>query len=235
MPSLRVREPEQGDEPAYLGRIVVRDRCLEVLADWRWLSELAVEPAEQAHCRLVGARRHGTRLLTVDTFLAIASRRDERRYLPDPLPSEVVERILDAGRLSGSGRNRQPWAFVLPESRERVEQLAETVNVPANVRAAGLVVAVLVSGRGPITFDAGRATQNMLLAAWNEGVAACPNGVDDPERARDVLDAGPDESVVIVLTFGLPERPRDIGVRSASEWSAAANRRSLADVVRHLR
>jgi nitroreductase len=38
----------------------------------------------------------------VDAYLAIASRRDERRYRPDPLPEQTVSQILDAGRLSGS-------------------------------------------------------------------------------------------------------------------------------------
>lgn len=170
----------------------------------------------------------------MDTFLAIASRRDERRTLADPLPADVTERILDAGRLTGSSRNGQPWTFVLPETRTRIESLARTVYVPDNVLRAGLVVAVLVEGRGPTRFDAGRAAQSMLLAAWNEGIASCPNGVADQEGARAALDARDGEEVAIVLSFGLPERPRDPSLRSAEEWSARANRRPLAEVVRRL-
>ena len=170
----------------------------------------------------------------MDTFLAIASRRDERRYLPDPLSKDVVAHILDAGRLTGSSRNSQPWVFVVPESRERIERLAEAVYVPENVRTAGLVVAILVAGRGPTSFDAGRAAQSMLLAAWNAGVASCPNGIADSEAARAALDAEEDEIVTIALSFGLPERPRDIAARDAEEWSARANRKPLADVLRRL-
>jgi nitroreductase len=171
----------------------------------------------------------------MDAFLAIASRRDERRTLPGALAPEVARRILDAGRLSGSSGNRQPWTFVVVEAPERVEQLAEAVYVPENVRGAGLVVAILVSGKGPVAFDAGRAAQSMLLAAWNEGIASCPNGVRDEARARAATDAGDDEAVVIVLTFGLPESPRQVDARTAEEWSARANRKSLADVARWLR
>lgn len=170
----------------------------------------------------------------MDTFLAIASRRDERRYLPDPLPEDVVAHILDAGRLTGSSRNSQPWVFVVPESRERIERLADAVYVPANVRTAGLVVAILVAGRGPTSFDAGRAAQSMLLAAWNAGVASCPNGIADGDAAHAALDAHEDEVVTIALSFGRPERPRDIGARDAEEWSARANRKPLMDVVRRL-
>lgn len=171
----------------------------------------------------------------MDTFLAIASRRDERRYGPDPLPAEVTGRILDAGRLAGSASNRQPWTFVVPASRDRVEALAQAVYVPDNVLGAGLVVAVALTGKRQAAFDAGRAAQNMLLAAWNEGVASCPNGLSDPDAAHAALALAEDETLVIVLTFGLPERRRDPESRPAAEWSARANRRPLDDVVRRVR
>jgi nitroreductase len=170
----------------------------------------------------------------VDTLLAIASRRDERRTLPEPLPRELVSRLLDAGRLSGSSRNTQPWTFAVPTSGARIEQLAGAVYVPENVLHAGLVVAVLVRGKGPVLFDAGRAAQSMLLAAWAEGLASCPNGIADAARASTALDASADETPVIVLTFGLPERSRDAERHTVAEWSARANRKQLDEVVRWL-
>jgi nitroreductase len=170
----------------------------------------------------------------VDTYLAIASRRDERRYTAETLPPEVVEQILDAGRLAGSASNRQPWTFVVVEGRERIERLAAGVFVPENVRSAALVVGVLVSGKGPVFFDAGRAAQSMLLAAWNAGVSSCPNGIADADAVAAALDAGAEERPAIVLTFGRPARRRDPESQPASEWSARANRRPLAELVRRL-
>ena len=170
----------------------------------------------------------------MDTLLAIASRRDERRTLPEPLPPELTRRLLDAGRLSGSSRNAQPWTFVVPTSRARIEELARAVSVSDNVLGAGLVVAVLVHGKGPVLFDAGRAAQSMLLAAWAEGLASCPNGVTDVEIARTVLGAGEEETPVIVLSFGLPERPRNAELHTVDEWSARANRKPIDEVVRWL-
>ena len=170
----------------------------------------------------------------MDTLLAIASRRDERRTLPAPLPPDLARRLLDAGRLSGSSRNGQPWTFAVPTSRERIEQLAEAVYVPENVLGAGLVVAILVAGKGPVMFDAGRAAQSMLLAAWAEGLASCPNGIKDADGVRLALDAADDEMPAIVLSFGFPERPRDAGRHTADEWSARANRKPLEEVVRWL-
>ena len=170
----------------------------------------------------------------MDTYLAIASRRDQRRYLPEPLAADVVRRILDAGRLAGSASNRQPWTFVVVERRDRIEALASAVFVPGNLLGAGLVVAVVVTGKGPVSFDAGRAAQNMLLAAWNEGLASCPNGIADRDAAHATLGLAAEETPVIVLTFGHPERHRDAETRTAEEWSARANRRPLDDVLRRL-
>ena len=171
----------------------------------------------------------------MDTALAIASRRDERKTLADPLPDDVVRRLLDAGRLSGSSKNGQPWVFVVPTSRDRIEQLARAVYVPENILDAGLAIAILVAGKGPVAFDAGRAAQSILLAAWAEGLASCPNGIADAGAARDALDASDEETPVIVLSFGLPAKPRDASLRTVAEWSERANRKSLEEVVRWLR
>ena len=57
MPALGVRERDQRDEPPRLGRVVVRDRRLEVLAERRRLPKLPPEPAEEADRRLVGHAR----------------------------------------------------------------------------------------------------------------------------------------------------------------------------------
>jgi nitroreductase len=159
----------------------------------------------------------------VDTYVAIASKRDERRYDDRPIPQEVERRILDAGRLSGNSQNRQEWEFVVVSDREA---LAETVYVPHNVRTAALAVAIVA--RRP--FDAGRAGQNMMLAAWNDGVVSCPNGVRDAEAAERIVGAKPS----IVISFGYPQRPRDPESRTAEEWSARAHRRPLEDVVRRV-
>lgn len=166
----------------------------------------------------------------MDTFLAIASRREVRDYEPRPLPPEVEERILDAGRLSGSAKNRQPWRFDVV----RGELLAEHVYEPDNLRGSPFVVAVVVAGKGPTSFDAGRAAQNMLLAAWNQGVGGSPNGLTDAEAVAAALGLGEEERVAIVLSFGYPARPRDPESRSAEEWSARANRKPLDELVRRL-
>lgn len=162
----------------------------------------------------------------MDARLAIASKRDERKYADRPVPEDLVERILDAGRVSGSSNNRQRWRYVVVASRERREALAEAVYAPRNVRTAGLVVALLGGG-----FDLGRTAQNMMLAAWNEGVLSCPNGIPDQPGAQRALGLGRDEEIGIVLSFGYPTGERDPARHPPEWWSARANRKPLPELV----
>jgi nitroreductase len=157
----------------------------------------------------------------VETFLAIASKRDERRYADRPVAEDDVLRILDAGRLSGSSRNTQNWQFVVVSD---TAALAEAVYAPENVQTAGLVVAIVGEA---FPFDVGRCAQNMMLAAWDIGVASCPNGVKDAPRAAELVGG----EVKMILSFGYPVRELDVEGRSAEEWSAAAKRKPLDDLV----
>lgn len=157
----------------------------------------------------------------METFLAIASKRDERRYADRPVAEDHVLRILDAGRLSGSSQNKQLWSFVVVSD---TAALADAVWAPENVRTAGLVVAI-VGDAG--MFDVGRCAQNMMLAAWDLGVVSCPNGIKDAGRAAELVGG----EVKMILSFGYPVRELDVEGRSAEEWSAAAKRKPLDDLV----
>jgi nitroreductase len=162
----------------------------------------------------------------VDPYLAIASKRDERAYAETPISDDVRQRILDAGRLSGSSKNRQRWEFVVV-SGDAQERLAEAVYAPENVLSATLVVAIVgEAGR----FDCGRCAQNMMLAAWGEGVVSSPNGAKDPEAAAAICGG----DVRAILTFGHPARPREPSSRTAEEWSERANRKPLSELVREV-
>jgi nitroreductase len=170
----------------------------------------------------------------VDARLVIAGKREVRDYDTREIPEDVRLRILDAGRVAGSANNRQPWHFLVVEDEGLRRQVADSVYTPGNVLGARLVVVIAVSGKGPLAFDAGRAAQNMMLAAWNEGVGSCPNGSADFDSLAGVLGLEEGERPVIVLTFGYPARPRDPQRRSPEEWSARARRKPLDEIVKTL-
>ena len=166
----------------------------------------------------------------MDVFLAVVSKREVRAYADRSLPDDAVRRLLDAGRLAGSSRNRQARRFVVLRDGA-LARAAETVWASENVRGAALAVAIVVRGKGPTGFDAGRAAQNMMLAASGDGIGSCPNGVADPEALAAILGHDDDEQVVTVLSFGYPARPVDPESRTPEEWIERADRLAFDDVV----
>jgi nitroreductase len=168
----------------------------------------------------------------MDTFLTIASKRDQRAYADREIPADLRDRIVDAGRIAGSAQNRQPLRFFVLERRDVVERLAQTVYVADNILGARLVVALVAAGRPG--FDAGRAAQNMMLAAWNEGVTSCPNGMPDPDVTAEILGVGEGESVVNVLSFGYPAKARDPESRPAEQWIERAKRKPREEAVKRV-
>jgi len=169
----------------------------------------------------------------MDVYLAVASKRDWRSYADRPVPEDVKRRILDAGRLSGSSQNVQPWTFVAVESREAKERVAELVYAGGNIRTCAFAVAIATPD-GKYPFDVGRAMQNMFLVAWNEGVVSCPNGMPDTGAAAEAL--GLDEGVlpVNIPSFGYPRRDLQPESKTAEAWSDEANRKPLDQLIRRI-
>jgi nitroreductase len=161
----------------------------------------------------------------MDAFLAIASKRDLRDYAEKPVPAEVERRILEAGRIAGSSQNKQARELVVVEHAK--DELAGAVYMSRNVSAAPLVVAIVGDAGG---VDIGRAAQNMMLAAWNDGVVSCPNGIRDAELASRICGG----DVKLVLSFGYPAKDWDANAHSAEEWLARAKRKPFDDVVRRV-
>ncbi len=171
----------------------------------------------------------------MDAYLAIASKREVRAYSSRAIEPEAERRILEAGRVAGSSKNRQARRFVVIRDDGVRQVVAACVYNADNVRGAALVVAIVVGRKGPTAFDAGRAAQNMMLAASNDGVGSCPNGIADAERLREALEHGEDESVATVLTFGYPlSSRRDPESLPAEEWVARADRRPHEEIVQEI-
>jgi nitroreductase len=171
----------------------------------------------------------------VDAYLAVVSKREVREYALREIEPDVERRILQAGCVSGSSKNRQARRFVVVRDEAVREEVASCVYAGDNVRGAALVVAIVVGRKGPAAFDAGRAAQNMMLAASNDGVGSCPNGIADADRLRESLEHGEDEQVATVLTFGYPQKPRrDPQSLSAEEWVRRADRKPYEEIVQEI-
>ena len=62
-----------------------------------------------------------------DILDVLSSRKSIRRYLPDPVPDDLIDKILEAGRWAPTGENYQPWRFIVirdPETKNKIGRLA---------------------------------------------------------------------------------------------------------------
>jgi nitroreductase len=150
----------------------------------------------------------------VQAYRAIVTKRDTRVFDARPLPDDMLARIVNAGRMAGSAKAAQPVRLIVVRDQSQKDALAVcgrfTPHVPTCAAAVALVL-VPEEGqplgqfalfRGP--FDAGRAAQNMMVAAWAEGVASCPASMHDEECARLVLGLPEGHLVINVIAFGYP-------------------------------
>lgn len=139
----------------------------------------------------------------MDAYACIRTKRDTRAYDDRPIAEESLRRILQAGRLSGSSKDSQPWRFVVLREAARKKELAACGRFAQHIPSAPLVVAI-VQLEEAREFDAGRCAQNMMLAAWAEGITSCPVTMHNQGCALRVLGVPRGHRVPIVLAFGYP-------------------------------
>lgn len=154
---------------------------------------------------------------TYDFILGLRAIRD---YEPEPIDNEHLGAILEAGRWTGSSKNRQDWSFVVVTDADRLEALATHGDFTDPVRASAATI-VLVQEPGGNMFDIGRAAQNMMLAAKAVGVASCPITLHRDQEAAVFLGLPGGAVARYAISLGYPAadaKPRRFGGRKpASE------------------
>ena len=138
---------------------------------------------------------------TVRTVLAV------REFEDRPIPDDLLHRIVEAGRLTASSMNLQPWRFVLVTSREGLQELGTQISTGRYVAssAAAIVVAYERDSEYGVS-DASRAIQSMILVAWAEGVGSNWTGFGGLERVRTKVGLPDTYEVLAVVPFGYPKR-----------------------------
>ena len=157
----------------------------------------------------------------MDTFHAIDTLRSVRKFSDQPITDEQLQRILNAGRRAGSAKNMQPWHFVVLRQPDRLQQLAQLGHWAGHLAGAKVGIALLSvhpDVRWSVMFDLGRAAQNMMLAAWAQGIVSCMATIYEYEKARDLLKFPPHLHLRGTMSFGYPAkdpqaRPPRTGMR----------------------
>jgi nitroreductase len=160
----------------------------------------------------------------MDVFEAARTILAVRRYLDRPVPEELVRRIVEAGRLSGSAANKQPWLFVVIRDPDTLRQLGALARTGAHVAQAPLAIVVAVEKTTFAVSDASRAIQSMLLTAWSEGVGSNWVGFGGLEKIKRLLDIPPQLDVLAILPFGYPAKGVGRGRKNRKPLSEVAYR-----------
>jgi nitroreductase len=143
----------------------------------------------------------------MDVFDAIRTLLAVRAYQDESIPEDLVRRIVEAGRLTGSGMNRQPWHFIVVRERETLRRLGALATSGSYVAQAPLAVVVATDKTRFAVSDASRAIQSMLLTAWADGVGSNWVGFGGLDKVKDLLDIPAGLEVLAILPFGYPARP----------------------------
>src|SRR5256712_6265874 len=99
----------------------------------------------------------------MDALAALRTLLAVRSYRTKPVPDAVVRRIVEAGRLTGSGMNRQPWHFIVVRDRDTLRRLGALASSGRYVAEAPLAIVVATDTSRLAVSDASRAIQSMLL------------------------------------------------------------------------
>lgn len=154
----------------------------------------------------------------VRTVLAV------REYKDQPVPEDMVRRIVEAGRLTASSMNRQPWHFVVVQQAQRLRELGALVRTGPYISDAALAIVVGYESESRFgVSDSSRAIQSMILTAWSEGVGSNWTGFNNLEEVRRWCGLPDNYSVLAVVPFGYPSHAVGRGKKNRKPLSEIAS------------
>jgi len=150
----------------------------------------------------------------MDVLEAIRTRRSIRKYTGDPVPEEMLNQILEAGRWAPSANNSQPWNFIILRDKKLRKEIAEAATYGKFLADAPLGIAVVVDPRAsthPVA-DGAIATQNMLLAAHALGLGACwigSYGSVYEDKVKEMLKIPKEKRLLSIISMGFPAEAKE--------------------------
>ncbi|MCX7705470.1 MAG: nitroreductase family protein [bacterium] len=162
-------------------------------------------------------------IINIMNFLELVRKRQSvRKYRPDPVPVEVLDRCFEAARLAPSACNSQPWQFIAVTDKKLVEKIAEKAfsgiySLNSFVRTAPVIV-VVITERSRYTaclggyfrgtqynlIDIGIAVEHFILQATEEGLGTCWIGWFNEREIHKILDIPSRRKIDILIAAGYP-------------------------------
>jgi nitroreductase len=157
----------------------------------------------------------------LDAIEALKTRRSIRLYEEKPVPRELIEEIIDTARLAPSGRNTQPWEFVVITDAATRTRIAELAPHGKFIAQAGACVAVFARDGDFCVEDGSAATENILVAARALGLGTCwvaSHEKPHSEAVRELLGVPEGILLITLIALGYPaQEVEPHGKRDLSE------------------
>jgi nitroreductase len=134
----------------------------------------------------------------VRTVLAI------RQFQGKPVPEPIVQQIVEAGHVTASSMNGQPWHFIIVQDKEMLRQLGTLARTGPYIAQAPLAIVVGMEHSPYAVSDASRAIQAMILTAWAEGIGSNWVGFENLQQINPVLGIPEEITILAILPFGYP-------------------------------
>src|SRR5512132_708051 len=160
----------------------------------------------------------------MDAFAAVRTLLAVRSYQSTPVPDALIRRIVEAGRLTGSGMNRQPWHFIVVRDGETLRGLGALASSGPYAAQAPLAIVVATDKSRFAVSDASRAIQSMMLTAWADGVGSNWVGFGGMDEIKKLLDIPANLNLIAVVPFGYPAAAVGKGKKKRKSLGEVAHR-----------
>ena len=145
---------------------------------------------------------------------AIKKRQSVRSYKDKEIPEEILQKILEAGRLAPSANNKQHWKFIVVKDEDLRKKLVPACKNQKFVGEAPVVIAgcatnpdyVMTCGEHSYSIDLAIALDHMSLEAASLGLGICWIGAFYQDKVKDILGIPEDIRVVALMPLGFPKK-----------------------------
>lgn len=162
----------------------------------------------------------------MDFTTVLKTRRSVRSYKPDPIPEDVLSRVLGGARVAPSANNVQPWHFVVVKDEAKRRKLAAGQSFVGEAPVVIVCCGKRYTDRyswirdNMYLVDCTIAIDHLTLAARNEGLGTCWIGAFDHEEVKRAVDVPDGYDVIMLIPVGYPASEsafREPGSRQALE------------------
>jgi nitroreductase len=136
-----------------------------------------------------------------------------------------VTQIVEAGHLTASASNRQPWHFIVVQDQATLRQLGALARTGPYIAQAPVAIVVGIEKSSPLAVsDASRAIQDMILTAWAQGVGSNWVGFGGLEQVSPLLDIPDEIDVLAIIPLGYPVQKIGSGAKKRKPLGEVAHR-----------